>query len=299
MATNNDCDMNKVSVIIPIYNMERYLCRALDSLLAQTYQNWEAVMVDDGSTDRSHAIAESYCKRDNRFRLFRQENQGQGVARNNALRQISGDYVMYLDPDDMFHPQAMEICVNASLRDGTDMVTFTYDHLYYTLNKWLHRLHLGEMSPRPRCYRNYDFHVTENIFEHATECNRPTDVNRQWMVKHCQAWRCMLKADLARKAQFAAGVNYQDVPWWGQILLNVRRTTITRLPLYFYYPNPGSFIMSAKLETHIRSLKVILNQSDLLFENAEPEQRRAWNQNFRTSFCNYLKKKERKLAKFK
>lgn len=289
--------MNKVSVIIPIYNVEKYIRRALDSLLAQTHQDWEAILVDDGSTDGSGRIARHYCDKDKRFVLVRQENQGQGAARNNALKSASGDYVMYLDPDDSFHPQAMELCVAAALRDGSDMVTFTYDHLYRFLNKCSHRLGLGDVKPRPRHYRDYPYHVTDNIFLHATESSHPRGVNRKWTVKHCQAWRCLLRADLARKAHFAPRVNYQDVPWWGEILLNVRQTTITHLPLYYYYPNPGSFIMSAKLETHIRSLKAILDQSDLLFENATPEQRKAWNQNFRASFNNYLKKKEKKLAK--
>ena len=109
--------MNKVSVIVPAFNVEKYLGRALDSLLAQTYQNWEAIIVDDGSTDETSYIAKQYCQRDSRFRFVQQENQGQAIARNNALGIACGDYVMYLDPDDMLHPQAMEICVKASQRE--------------------------------------------------------------------------------------------------------------------------------------------------------------------------------------
>lgn len=269
-----------------------YLGRALDSILAQTYHNWEAIMMDDGSTDGSTEIAERYQAQDQRFRLFRQENQGQGVARNNALKVISGDFVLYLDPDDMLHPQTMEICVNASLRDSSDMVTYTYDHLYRTLNKCTHRLGLGDIGPWPRHYRSYGYIVTDNIFRHATERSHPKGVDRKWMVKHCQAWRCMLKADLARTARFAAGIKYEDVPWWGEVLLNVKRTTITKLPLYYYYPNPASFIMSASTEEHIRSLKAILKQTDEIFEKATPEQRNAWNTNFRKSYNRYLEKKQ-------
>ena len=284
--------MNKVSVIIPIYNVEKYLCRALDSLLAQTHQDWEAILVDDGSTDSSGLIAQRYCDKDRRFVLTRQDNQGQGVARNNALKAASGDYIMYLDPDDSFHPQAMEICVAAAVRDGSDMVTFTYDHLYRFLNKCTHRLGLGDVKPWHRTYRSYDYHVTDNIFRHATERSHPQGVDPRWRVKHCQAWRCLLKADLARKARFAEGVKYEDFPWWGEVLLNVRRTTITKLPLYYYYPNPGSFIMSAGREEHIRSLQTVLKQTDELYEKATAEQRNAWNTNFRHSYSRYLQKKQ-------
>ena len=73
--------MNKVSVIIPIFNVEKFLCRALDSLLVQSHQDWEAIMVDDGSTDHSVSIAQQYLEKDKRFILITQENQGQAVAR--------------------------------------------------------------------------------------------------------------------------------------------------------------------------------------------------------------------------
>ena len=102
----------------------------------------------------------------------------------------------------------------------------------------------------------------------------------------------MLKAELAKKARFAEGVKYEDVPWWGEILLNVKRTTITRLPLYYYYPNPDSFVMSAGTEEHIRSLEIILEQTDKLYEKASPEQLKAWNDNFRKPYSIYLAKKK-------
>ena len=256
--------MHKVSVIIPIYNVEKYLGRALDSLLAQSYQDWEAILVDDGSTDGSATIARQYQDKDNRFILTSQQNQGQAVARNNALKMVSGDYVMYLDPDDMLHPQAMEICVKASLRDDSDMVTFEYNHLYRHLNMWTHKHHLGDVRPWHHHYNNPKYLVTENIFHHATECY-----------------------------YFAEGVKYEDVPWWGEILLNVKRTTILKLPLYYYYPNPDSFIMSAPTEEHIRSLKIIIEQTDRLFETATQEQREAWNANFRKQYLWILEEKEK------
>lgn len=283
--------MHKVSVIIPVFNVEKYLRRALDSLLAQTYQDWEAVMVDDGSTDGSVSIAEEYSNRDRRFILIRQENLGQGAARNNALRMTSGNFVMYLDSDDMFHPQAMEICVNASLRDNTDMVTFEYNHLYRHLNQWLHKYHLGDIKPWHRHYSNPKYYVTENIFKHATECYYPVNVDKKWRVRNCQAWRCLLRTELARKARFAEGVKYEDVPWWGEILLNVKSTTITKLPLYYYYPNPGSFIMSGSVDEHIQSLKVIIEQTNRLYENATPEQRDAWTANFQKQYLWILEEK--------
>ena len=287
--------MSKISVIIPIYNVEKYLGRALDSLLAQTHKDWEAILVDDGSTDSSGIIARQYQEKDKRFILVRQENQGQAVARNQALKMVSGDYVMYFDPDDMYHPQAMEICIHAALRDNSDMVTFTYNRMYRRLNKWMHRLHLGDIKPWFRYYKNPRYLVTENIFEHATESRHSKGVNKKWKVRNCQAWRCLLKTNLARKAKFAEGVKYEDVPWWGTILLNVKRTTILKIPLYYYYPNSGSFIISGNMKEHIRSLKIVIGLTDELYKDVEPERRKAWIANFRTPFNKYLKRKLKKI----
>lgn len=284
--------MAKVSVIIPAHNVAKYLPRALDSLTSQTHQEWEAVVIDDGSTDESAAIARQYCSLDRRFRLLQQENKGQAAARNIALESASGTFVMYLDADDMLHPQAMEICLKAAARDKSDMVTFTYDHVFRTLNKWSHRLGMGDVKPKIRRFDHYDYYVTDNIFRHATEGNRPKGVDKKWRVKHCQAWRCMISMELARKAHFAEGVKYEDMPWWGEILLNVKRTTITRLPLYFYYPSPESFIMSAPKSEHIRSLEAVIAQTDELYSTATPEQKAAWTANFRQPFLHMLQHKK-------
>ena len=104
--------MHKVSVIIPIYNVEKYLGRALDSLLAQSYQDWEAILVDDGSTDGSATIARQYQDKDNRFILTSQQNQGQAVARNMGIEVADGDYITMLDADDRLSADALEKAVN-------------------------------------------------------------------------------------------------------------------------------------------------------------------------------------------
>lgn len=101
-----------VSVIVPAYNSEAWIGECLDSVLAQTYLNWECVVVDDGSTDGTYAIAEGYAKQDSRFKCLRQENQGPSVARNTAVAHSQGDYVLPLDADDMIAPFYIEKAVS-------------------------------------------------------------------------------------------------------------------------------------------------------------------------------------------
>ena len=88
------------SIIIPVYNVAPYLRECLDSVLAQTFTDWEAICVDDGSTDGSGAILDEYAEKDRRFCLVRQENQGVGAARNVGLKQALGKYIVFLDADD-------------------------------------------------------------------------------------------------------------------------------------------------------------------------------------------------------
>ena len=101
--------MQKISIIIPIYNIERYLHRCLDSVLNQTFEEWQAILVDDGSTDKSGEIAEEYAAKDNRFVVTHKENGGLSDARNVGISKATGEYIMFVDGDDFIHPQAMEI----------------------------------------------------------------------------------------------------------------------------------------------------------------------------------------------
>ncbi len=97
------------SVIVPVYNVAPYLREALDSVLAQTFTDWECLCVDDGSTDGSGKILDEYAAKDARFRIFHKENGGVSIARNLALNKAKGEYVSFLDGDDVLLPKRLEI----------------------------------------------------------------------------------------------------------------------------------------------------------------------------------------------
>ena len=96
----NNMDSAKVSIIIPVYKVEKYIHRCVDSVLNQTYKNLEILLVDDGSPDNCCAICDEYAIKDTRIRVFHKENGGQSSARNLALDNMTGDYVMFVDSDD-------------------------------------------------------------------------------------------------------------------------------------------------------------------------------------------------------
>ena len=98
----------KISIIIPVYNTEKYLSRCLDSLLNQTFQDWCAICIDDGSTDNSAKILDKYTKNDNRFIVIHKKNAGVSSARNDGVTKANSEYVMFLDSDDILYPTAIE-----------------------------------------------------------------------------------------------------------------------------------------------------------------------------------------------
>lgn len=97
-----------VSIITPVYNGERFIRETLDSVLHQTYPDWEMIVVDDGSKDRSAAIVEEYAAKDNRIRLLRQANAGSAAARNKGIHCANGQYIALLDADDLWEPSFLE-----------------------------------------------------------------------------------------------------------------------------------------------------------------------------------------------
>lgn len=97
-----------VSIIIPVYNQENFLAETLHSILKQTYSNWECVLINDGSTDNSVAIINQFVALDNRFQLITSENKGVSHARNLGLKQMKGDFILFVDGDDLIHPEKLQ-----------------------------------------------------------------------------------------------------------------------------------------------------------------------------------------------
>ena len=111
----------KVSVIVPCYNQAQFLAETLDSVLAQTHKNWECIIVNDGSTDNTETVAMDYCDRDKRFVYHKKENGGLSSARNAGLDIAQGDYVQFLDSDDILLPNKLEYQIRAMETDNLDV----------------------------------------------------------------------------------------------------------------------------------------------------------------------------------
>lgn len=118
--------MEKVSIIIPVYNVEKYLPKCLESVLGQTYADLEIICVDDGTPDRSAAVILSYAENDRRINLISQENQGLSGARNTGIRSATGKYIIFLDGDDWIDPETVETAVGMAEKNNADVVMWGY-----------------------------------------------------------------------------------------------------------------------------------------------------------------------------
>lgn len=295
--------MATVSVIIPVYNTDKFLGRCLDSLRAQSFEDWEAVCVDDGSTDGSGPLLDSYAAADPRIRVVHKANGGVSEARNLALGLIGGEYLTFVDSDDFLHHRALEITTAAARRDGSDLVAYTYDRKYRTRLIIRHALGLGD----PAKVRFPEFApsdteglLTDDIFSWVTEMSdgKVPGGDSRWAVKHCQPWRCLYRSDAVKNIRFIPGIIYEDFPWWGEVLLNVRSATILNLPLYYYYPNKMSYISSSSQQYRIRSLRVAITAAAQLYEKrADARQAEAWEERFMKPFSRKLEKKLRRCGR--
>ena len=281
------------SVIIPACDTARFLDRCLRSLQEQTFPDWEALCVDDGSSDGTGALMDRYAAEDGRFHVLHQAHAGVCVARNEALKRAKGSYIVCLDSDDFLHPRMMEICRDLLERDGSDIVAFNYDHAYRNRLILRQLLHLPEpRSIRFKDFADYETAVVDDIFDWATEYTRHP---HRLATRHCQSWRRVYRRELVQDVTFPPGIMYGDFPWWSAVMLRVRKATLTDLPLYFYYPNRGSYVFSSTTEYKVESLRRAIREAEKAYENVDPAIRERWEREFLRPFQAKLAKKEKHL----
>ena len=114
--------MPKISIIVPVYKVEKYLHRCLDSIVAQTFTDWECILVDDGSPDNSGNICDEYAGKDNRFRVFHQENAGVSAARNKGLDEAKGEWITFIDSDDWVDEKMYEELFACAVTNAAEVV---------------------------------------------------------------------------------------------------------------------------------------------------------------------------------
>ena len=228
----------KISVIIPVFNVENYIRESLDSLLNQTYSNWEAIVVDDGSTDSSPKILSEYANQDQRIVVIRQENSGVSSARNTALRKLTGDYVLFLDPDDFIHPQLIEIALSNLKKHNTPLIVFGAQKFYRNTKVAQSKVELD-----PSAFRDIGkidfFSLMFNEQHHSKYC------------KGGYVYTKLYKKELLTDCFFDDKLSYyEDEAYSNQIYNKLDsnfRTVYLDYPLYFYRQRASSAIRANRI----------------------------------------------------
>lgn len=157
--------MIKVSVIVPVYNVEKYLQQCLDSIINQTLQEIEIICVDDGSTDGSLEILEKYAKKDRRVGIIKQKNAGAGAARNRGMLAAHGKYLSFLDSDDFFEHTMLEKAYELAEKDQTDFVVYKSDQYHTEKDEFVSVSWVVREKEIPPYHPFSHRQMTDNIFK--------------------------------------------------------------------------------------------------------------------------------------
>lgn len=221
-----------VSIIIPVYNVQDYLARCVDSVLTQTYTDLEIILVDDGSIDISGDICDEYALHDARVRVIHKENGGLSDARNAGLDVARGNYVAFIDADDYVHPSFVELLLKTINETGAQIAVSTWQELKD-----------GDKprkvkTKRPRCTILTQEEAISNVFY-------------QKKLNHSACSR-IFETQLFNNLRFPEGMLYEDLAIIYPLLCKVEKVALINTPMYYYMHRQGSIITTMSLRrTHV------------------------------------------------
>lgn len=199
-----------VSVIIPVYNVSRYLPKCLDSVISQTWRNLEIIVIDDGSTDGSGSICDQYAKRDDRIKVIHSPNRGLSSARNLGLDNLRGQFISFIDSDDWIEPDAVETLVKAALLTGSYIVT-----------AWFCREYVGKTV--------HTSTRTDNLHVYRGRDILPAFIEGRFRN---EVWNKLYSVECFANIRFPDGYNYEDIAITWKLLQNMADNdrSVTALP---------------------------------------------------------------------
>ena len=211
-----------VSIIIPVYNVQDYLARCVDSVLTQTYTDLEIILVDDGSIDISGDICDEYALHDARVRVIHKENGGLSDARNAGLDVARGNYVAFIDADDYVHPSFVELLLKTINETGAQIAVSTWQEL--------------KDGDKPRKVKTKRPRCTILTQEEAI-----SSVFYQKKLNHSACSR-IFETQLFNNLRFPEGMLYEDLAIIYPLLCKVEKVALINTPMYYYMHRQGSLL---------------------------------------------------------
>ena len=240
---------DKLSIVVPVYNVQDYIEKCLDSIRKQTYSNFEVIMVDDGSTDQSVEICQEYAKQDKRFKYYKKENGGLADARNFGLKHISGNYIGFVDSDEYIEKEMFSELMRIAIEHNADVVASKYkvcdkQYLYFQNDTYeaqlmsgyeMLRIHMG--IEKSECY------ITNSV------------------------WDRVYKAELLKDIEFEKGKNYEDIVFTALVFLKAKRCVYFDYSGYIYVQREGSIMRNGDILRELQELPYQLNKRMAIFNS--------------------------------
>lgn len=222
-----------VSIVLPVYNVEKYLERCIDSVVNQTYRNLEIIIVDDGSTDGSSEISKKWQDKDSRIKVIRKANAGLGMARNTGIENATGEYMFFLDSDDYVSTDLVEKCIKKQKETSADVVLYGFSRVDANNQVYFSRV------PHTEVDRLAGSDINDEVLP-ALIASKGKKISGLWM----SAWACMYSKDLIDKNNWKfvseREIIAEDVYSLLQYYPNVKNVAVVEESLYFYCDNGAS-----------------------------------------------------------
>lgn len=227
----------KISLIIPVYNVENFITRCLASVEKQTYKDFEVIIVNDGSTDSSAQIIDSFASQNPNFKVFTIENRGLGGARNYGIEKATGEYIIFLDSDDYIAENCIERFVSSAERDDGDIICCNF-------------CDVAEDGTPLLYYKNRFSEAITNIYKQP-----------QILFNRFSALGKMFKRELFEDMQFVSREWYEDLRLIVKLYLNAKKIVYIEDFLFFYVQRQGSIMNNSNVK---RNLEIIAAFEDVL-----------------------------------
>lgn len=237
--------MPEVSIIVPVYNTEPYLRQCLDSVLEQSFSDFELILVDDGSTDSSGAICDGYAAKDCRIRVIHQENAGQGRARNVAMDQAAGKYLIFLDSDDYWLPDTLETLVSEAERNQTQVLVFG------AVPFW-------DGMEEPENHPVYRHTVQDGVVKSGPESLKTALDAKEYYTQPCQRFY-LLRHIRENELRFDEGCIHEDVTFSLLAYLLAGRVACIGERFYQRRYRPGSTMTGRSIRSSAHGYRVALD----------------------------------------
>ncbi len=236
----------KISIIIPVYNVENYLKRCVDSILQQTYKNIELILVNDGSIDNSGEICDTYAKNDNRVIVFHQKNKGQSAARNVGLKHANGDFITFVDSDDWIELNMYEEMLNYTKTYNLDIIECDIQ---------------STMDPVKTDKKRF-------VIENKEESTLRILENQYFSV--C---RRIYKSEIIKNLKFEENYIYEDMLFTSYLFRKFNKIGYINKPFYNYFIENDSSTMHGTFNAkNVKSIDVIFSFEQNINTNSKNEQ---------------------------